>query len=44
MGKWKARVLRVTRKRKKRYCSISGCAWRIVALVGSAAAGDEVVW
>lgn len=44
MGRWKARVLRVTRKRKKRYCRMSGWACRIRALVGgvvaAAAAGD----
>ena len=33
MGRWKARVLRITRRRKKRYCRIRGCAWRIAALV-----------
>lgn len=34
MGRWKARVERVTRERKKRYCRIRGWAWRRVAFVG----------
>jgi hypothetical protein len=33
MGRWKERVERVTRTRKKRYCTISGWVWRMV-LVG----------
>ena len=35
IGRWKARVLRVTSRRKKRYCRIKGWAWRIVAFVAS---------
>ena len=34
MGRWKARVLRETRSRKKRYWRMRGWAWRICALVG----------
>lgn len=34
MGRWKARVLRETRSKKKRYWRMRGWAWRICALVG----------
>ena len=33
MGRWKARVHSVTRKRKKRYWRPSGWAWRTTAFV-----------
>ena len=33
MGRWKASVLRETRRRKKRYWRIRGWAWRIWAFV-----------
>ena len=36
MGRWKARVERVTRRRKKRYCSTRGWECRIAAFVGAA--------
>ena len=39
MGRWKARVLRETRSRKKRYCRMRGWAWRICALVGVVGGG-----
>jgi hypothetical protein len=31
--RWKAMVELLTRKRKKRYCRMRGCAWRIAAFV-----------
>ena len=44
MGRWKARVERVTRRRKKRYCSIRGWAWRIAALVCLGEAEEGWLW
>ena len=33
MGRWKASVLSVTRRRKNRYWSMRGCAWSTAAFV-----------
>jgi hypothetical protein len=40
MGRWKDSVLRVTRRRKKRYWRPREWDWRISALVGVSCGGD----
>ena len=43
-GRWKARVLSVTSRRKNRYCSISGWACRIAAFVGAGEVALGGLW